>query len=302
MNELYVKIIRGIISLLGRLPLKFHYFMGDVLSSFAKNVLKYRYDVVMINLARSFPDLKYGALKKIADDYYRHFGEIFAETIWFGGSDYGRLRRQGICRVTNPEILNEAFAASPGVTLLNSHCGNWEILGGLCAYNDMEDKKTNTFSENQIYVVYKRQRSDVWNEVFLRNRTCVIPAHFKYNGVVEAANILRFSLKNKDSKGLYIYPADQYPYRSAYDIGKFLNQDTKAMIGSMGVANRLGMSVIYMSMRRVERGRYEMTYVKLCDDASKYAPEQLLRMYFDELEKEILQEPSNWLWSHKRWK
>jgi KDO2-lipid IV(A) lauroyltransferase len=45
-----------------------------------------------------------------------------------------------------------------------------------------------------------------------------------------------------------------------------------------------------------------MTFVPICEDASKMTPEAILRRYYDLLEEEIRQTPANWLWSHKRWK
>ena len=80
MKDLCVRLIRGIIVLLSKLPLKFHYFMGDILSWIAKNVIRYRNKVVLINIARSFPQMKSWELKKVYDEYYRHFGEIVAES------------------------------------------------------------------------------------------------------------------------------------------------------------------------------------------------------------------------------
>ena len=88
MNKIAVKIFRGLLVALSKLPLKFHYFMGDFLSWVMKNVVRYRYDVVVTNISRSFPDKKYKEIRKITDDFYRHFGEIFAEAIWFSGSSY----------------------------------------------------------------------------------------------------------------------------------------------------------------------------------------------------------------------
>ena len=103
---------------------------------------------------------------------------------------------------------------------------------------------------------------------------------------------------------MYIYPADQAPYRNAgkHPIGEFMHQPTNAMIGSMGVACKPAHSVVYMKMRRVERGRYEMSFIPICDDASALKPEEILRRYYDLLEEEINETPANWLWSHKRWK
>ena len=48
-NNIAVNLIRGLIVLLSKLPLKFHYFMGDILSWIVKNVVRYRTDVVMVN-------------------------------------------------------------------------------------------------------------------------------------------------------------------------------------------------------------------------------------------------------------
>ena len=109
MKKIAVNIVRGILVVMSKLPLKFHYFMGDIFAWLARSVFRYRYDVVMVNLSRSFPDMKYGALKLLAKDFYRHFGEIVAETIWFSGSNYRRLHDSGIVTVTNPEDFNELF-------------------------------------------------------------------------------------------------------------------------------------------------------------------------------------------------
>ena len=169
MSKLAVNIVRFCIVALSKLPLKFHYFMGDVLSWIAKNLFRYRADVVWINISRSFPHMKYKELKKVYNDFYRHLGEIVAETIWFGGSSYERLRKAGIVRLTNPEVLDDMFMEAPGMTMLSTHCGNWELLGGLPDYRSASDEKIH-ISEKQITVVYKKMSSEVSDEVFKLNR------------------------------------------------------------------------------------------------------------------------------------
>lgn len=298
-KTLWVNIVRGMLVALSQLPLGFHYFMGDVLSWIARNILRYRSDVVWINIARSFPDRKYKELKKIYRDFYRHFGEIVAETIWFSGSNNKRLKRTGIVKVTDPELVSEYFDNSPSMTVLSTHCGNWELLGGLFAYNDIPY----SFGEKDISVVYKKLSNPVSDEVFKRNR--IAPLEIVGTECeVESSNILRFSMKHKEERRMYIYPADQAPYWKAgkHPIGEFLHQQTNAMIGSMGVACKLSHSVMYMKMKRVKRGYYEMTFIPICMNASEHAPEEILRKYYDLLEEEINETPANWLWSHKRWK
>ena len=297
-----MKIFRGLIVVLSKLPLRFHYRVGDAFSWIVRSLLHYRSDVVWINISRSFPDKKYKELKQIYKDFYRHFGELVAEFLWFGGSSYGRLRKQGIVRLTNSQLLTDIYEKSPSVTLLSTHCGNWELLGGLPGY-DSEDGAKFGISEKDIYVVYKKLTNEVSDRVFALNR--IAPLELVGTECeVESKNVLRFSIANKNRKCLYIYPADQAPYKGTgkHPIGEFMHQPTNAMMGSMGVACKLSHAVVYLQMKRLERGHYEMTFIPICDDASKSTPEEILRKYYDLLQQELNETPANWLWSHKRWK
>lgn len=297
-KEIGIELMWGIMRLFSRLPLGFHYFWGGIVAWLLKNVLHYRRDVVMINLSRAFPEKEYTELRQIAGRFYRHLGEIMAEAIWFGGCDYERLRKSGICRITNFEVIEEAYNNSPSVTVMFSHCGNWEIVGGIWAYNYAPVKPYPCPSDG-VYVVYKRQKSHFWNEILKRNRMAPEPG---YKGEIESSDILRFAIRNRDKKGIYIYPTDQFPYAGRHCIGEFLRQPTMAMLGGAGVAHKLGMNVLYLKMKNTGRGKYEMTFIPICRNAAEMTPEEITRKYFDLLEQEIEETPYNWLWSHKRWK
>lgn len=301
MRKLLIGISRFFLRALSLLPLKFHYFMGGILAWMLEKLFRYRYAVVITNLSRSFPDKKYGEIRRTASQFYRHMGDIIAETIWFSGSSHERLSRSGIVRVTNPEVIADCFNSSPSVTVLSTHCGNWELMGGLFAYDNGGFEYP--FDEHDIKVVYKKLSNPVSDEVFKRNRVSPLK-EVGTSCEVESSNILRYVIKHKDRKFIYIYPADQAPYshRGRHPIGTFLNQSTNAMQGSVGVACKMGHSVVYMKMRHIRRGHYEMSFIPVCEDASKVQAEELLRKYYDCLEEEINETPYNWLWSHKRWK
>ena len=285
-----------------KLPLKFHYFMGDVLAWILKNVVRYRSGVVWMNVSRSFPDMKYRQLKKIYNDFYRHLGEIFAEAVWFGGSSYARLEKAGIVKVQNPQVLESRYLSSPSVTVLCSHCGNWELLGGIVGYMTSGGRAC-PFGEKDVSVVYKKLTNEVSDMVFASNR--MAPLEVKWSECeVESQSILRFSIEKRREHRIYIYPADQGPYKGMgrHDMGTFLHQNTYAMTGSVGVACKLSHSVVYLKMRHVARGRYEWEFIPICEDASKLTPDEIMKRYYGLLEDEINETPYNWLWSHNRWK
>ena len=287
---------------LSKLPLRFHYFMADILAWLLRKVLRYRYSTVMINLSRSFPNKKYKEIDRIAKDFYKHMGEIFAEAIWFGGSSYKRLYDSGIVTVMNPEELNELFLSTPSMTVLSTHCGNWELMGGFLGYRTLSGEKV-AICEEDIRVVYKKLSSPVSDEVFKRNRVAPLE-RVGTSCEIESMNILRHAVSNRDKRLVYIYPTDQAPYWKAakHPIGEFMHQQTNVMLGSVGAACKMSHSVMYMKMRRVERGRYEMTLIPICRNASEMTPEQIMRKHYDLLEQEINETPHNWLWTHKRWK
>ena len=156
MSKLGVNIVRGIVKVVGRLPLKFHYSFAGFMTWVMRDVMRYRYDVVITNVARSFPEKKYKEVKQIADEFYRHLGEVFVEAIWFGASDYKRLYDSGLVTVTNPDVFNDYFVNTPNTTVLYSHCGNWELLGGFLGYRTATGEKVQ-LEEEQIKVTMKTE-------------------------------------------------------------------------------------------------------------------------------------------------
>ena len=302
MNKFFVNLSRGFLVTLSKLPLKFHYFMGDILAWLLRVVFRYRYSVVLINVARSFPEKTYYGLPKLTKEFYNHLGELMAETIWFSGCDYKRVRKSGIVKITNPEVLVEYFEKSPSITVLSTHCGNWELLGGFFAYLDNAGIEY-PFTQDNMRVVYKKLSNKVGNEVFKRNRVSPL-GKGKEECAIESSYVLRYAIAHKNEKKIYVYPADQAPYyrTGKHFIGDFMGQPTSAMQGSMGVACKLSHAVLYLKMKRVKRGEYEMTLIPICENASQMSPEELIRKYYDLLEEEIRETPANWLWSHKRWK
>ena len=277
MGKFGVKIARGAVKVIGSFPLKVHYAFAGFITWILRDVMKYRNDVVMTNLARSFPEKKYDELRQISKEYYKHLGEIFVEAIWFGASDYKRLYKSGIVTITNPEVVNRVFENAPNTTVLFSHCGNWELLGGIIGYRTATGEKL-AFDEEHIRVVYKELHSKFSDEFFRLNRVSALEK-MGVECTVESMQILRYAIKNRREKRFYVYIADQFPYASLnYEVGQFLNQHTLGMLGGAGVAHKLGHGVLYMKMKRVERGRYEWTFETICDDASTMAPEDIMRM------------------------
>ncbi len=282
-----------------KLPLGFHYAFGRFLAFLAEKVLGYRRDVVMVNLARSFPEMKWKEIRSLSRKFYSHLGEIIAEAIWFGGSKGNpeRLSAGGICTYSNPELLADLYLKSPSVMIMDSHFGNWEIIGGLLQYIGKEMP----FGPDDVAVVYKKLENRFWNDFMAGNRSAPIE---DYRGYVESREVLRYAIEHKAQKKIYIFPTDQFPYRFAtkHEIPSFMHQKTQVMTGAAALAHKFHMPVLYMGMRRTGKGHYVTDLKIVAADAADMSPEEIMTEYYRLLEEDVKANPENYLWSHNRWK
>lgn len=303
MREMGSKILSGILWLVGQLPLCVHYLFSDILAVIVGGVFRYRRKVLILNLSHAFPEKTGRERRALARKFYRHFTDILVEAIWFGGcTNPRRLRRSHIVEIENPQILNDLYEASPSVVILNSHCGNWELFGGIASYDySGTDFKVR---EDNMCVVYKKLNSKLWDEVMNRNRIAPLLDRKNYEGLIESHDILRYAISHKGEKKFYNFNTDQYPYKGAagIDVGTFMNQPTLAMAGGITLARKLSMSVVYLNIGQKSRGHYTMRYTTICENASEMSVEEILQRYYMLLQDDIKKQPWNYLWTHKRWK
>ena len=301
-----VRLVEGWMRLHARLPLSCHYRLARLVAWLVGDVFRYRRDVAMTNLARCFPELSYDDLEAVRKQFYRHFGELVAEMVWFGGcrGEKGRKRLADshIVEIENIDEFNAFFDRSSTVMLLNSHSGNWELMGGIGQY-DYSEPRLRNWDLDEVVVVYRALHSRFWDRVIGDNR-CAPVSDLDYKGYVEGRSILRYAVANRRVKKLYIFNTDQYPYWEAqhYSIGSFLNQPTEAMGGAAVLACKLGMSVAYIRWNRVEQGHYRLTFVPLSENASESTPEEIMKQFYQHLEEDVKAQPWNYLWTHKRWR
>jgi len=299
MRKLGIIFLRGLLLIIGSLPLRLQYANARVLAWLCGSVIGYRRDDVMINLARSFPDKKYKELIKIRKAFYRHFADLIAETLWFGASSARRLQKQNICRIANPELIAQLYESAPSVVIMYSHCGNWELYGGI------ENYGANThIKEENFTVVYKKMSSKVWDEVLHQNRIAPLKDRKNFPGYIESNDILRYILQHKGEKKFYNLNTDQSPYKNsqANIPVTFMHQKTESMTAAAAIARKLGMAVVYLNMRPESRGHYILEFTTISQDASKDSLESIIGRYYELLEKDINAMPENYLWTHRRWK
>ena len=286
---------------LAALPLGFHRACGRAFGRFLGRTVRYRRDVVIANLSRSFPEKKYDELSSICDRFYEHLATVFCEAIWFGGQSAEKLKASGIVRMTNPEVLNGYASEGRSVCVMAAHNGNWELYGGYLCYSPDIPLK---LREKDVVVVFKKQTSGAWDSFMGWNRRAPLDDREHFEGMVETRSVMRHAVTHRHEFKIYNFITDQYPYspRGIVEDVSFMHQTARAMTGAAAVAHAAGMAVLYLNMAVTDEGNYTMTYTEICPDASQEAPETIVRRFYALLEKDLEKQPFNYLWTHKRWK
>jgi KDO2-lipid IV(A) lauroyltransferase len=60
--------------------------------------------------------------------------------------------------------------------------------------------------------------------------------------------------------------------------------------------------LLYLVMRRVARGRYEVEVRSLWDGREVLEPNAITERYAGACEADVLESPADWLWSYRRWR
>lgn len=303
MNKIKYHILSGLVKTLGSLPLPALYRLGDMVAYMAEKVIHYRSDIVLMNLSRSYPDKKYKEISRMSHEFYRHFGEIFAETVWMAGCRKRpeRFADAHIVRVTNPEVINRLFSDTPGVMLVTGHIGNWELTGAARMF-DFGDIAP-VFEDKDIMAVYKQLHDPVMDRIMKDIRSSVASSPLLASQLIESRDFIRAVASRHNEKHIWYSINDQHPYKgAAYMELEFMHQPTRTMTATYRIASKYQFSILYMSIRRIARGHYEYTLIPIAEDASRMSLEDMVQKNYQLMQADLEAQPSLYLWSHKRWK
>ena len=280
-------IFTGLVLILTKLPLGFLYLKSDVLFFILYRVVRYRKGVVAGNLRNAFPGKTDSERKKIEKQYYRNLADIIIEIIkWRSISPDKLLRR---FRFENLEIMEAAFDRGQGVIIAIGHCGNWEWMG--TALGLISDKKG--------YAIVKPLTDKRFDRYMKKLRHRLNP-----DSTIPFKETFRRMLANKKKEPtINVFAADQTPTRSEINYWtEFLNQDTGFFLGIEKIARSLDFAVIFVDIVREKRGHYKGIMSLISDNPSQTEEFEITEKYVRSLEQAIRDDPSNWLWSHRRWK
>lgn len=268
------------------LPFPLLYGLSDVLYVVLFNWIGYRKKVVYGNLKRAFPEKSDQEIATLAKRFNRHLCDMLLEGFKaFTISKKALLERAVF---TNPDFVNQYYYQGRHVMLVGSHYANWEYAPPL----------TDIHLKFRIMGVYKPLSNRFFDKKVQQNRS-----RFGDMVLVPVKKVKEMLAAYAHEPMGMAFLSDQSPSRNAKPYWMtFLGTKTPMLFGAEYYAKKYDAVVLYGACKRVSRGRYTFTF-ELITETPKETPEGYITEAYNRiLEKQILEEPAYWLWSHKRWK
>mgnify|MGYP001601758223 FL=1 len=278
-------IIYSLCYLFSLLPLWVMYRLSDLIRIFLFHITPYRKKVVLANLAIAFPEKTAAERKKIARDFYRNFIDHFLETIKLLSANKNFLKAH--FTIDNPEMLEDYFHQRRRCQLHLGHTFNWEYANNWFPYA----------SDFPFIVIYMPIANQMMDRLFLHLRT--------RTGAIEVAatNTRNRMLAFRHQLYLLALVADQAPGDpgNAYWLN-FFGKPTPFVRSPERGARSGNTPAVFVHFYKTARGKYHVKLFPGSDQPAALPEGELTRRYVRFLEWSIREQPSLYLWTHKRWK
>ncbi|WP_409416176.1 lysophospholipid acyltransferase family protein [Flavobacterium sp. PS2] len=268
------------------LPFPIFYLFSDVVYFIVYYLVRYRRKTVKENLAIALPHLTDKERKTIEKKFYQHMCDMFLEMIKTMTISPEEMRKRFV--LTNVELIKEYEEKGKSVVLVASHYASWEWLLTL-----------NAQIKFRGIGVYKKIVNPYFDKLVRKIRS-------KYDAdLVETKKIIPLMAQNQRDGILSMYglASDQSPKLDrAFHWDTFMGIEVPVHTGAEMLARKYNLSVLFVKVKKVKRGYYEATFIPICDTPKKADGFEITHTYLKEVEKQILEAPEYYLWTHKRWK
>jgi KDO2-lipid IV(A) lauroyltransferase len=273
------------IKFLSRLPLRALYVFSSFLYLLAFYVVRHRHQVIRGQLEKVFPDLSDGERELIHKRFLKNFCDVVIEVLKSISMTEADMRAH--VQIVNLEVARRYLDAGQSVMLVTSHLGNWEwLLHGVTLQLGYP-----------VDAAYKPLH-DQWAERLMLEVRSRFGAR-----LVPAKELLADFLRRRGIVRAVAMNADQAPVSTDKRYWtRFLGQDTAFYIGAEQIARATRLPILYVRVRRIRRGYYEVELSQLWDGREVTEANTVTERYARACEIDVLKSPADWLWSYRRWR
>ena len=286
MDRIIYLIVYPYLFLISRMPFNILYAFSDIACFFVYRIIRYRRNIVRSNIMIAFPEYEVSKIKEIEKKFYSHFCDIFLEIIKSMGMSKAEMLER--FNVQNIEILKIFEKEKRSIFLICGHYSSWEWMMSL-GYH----------IKHKGYGIYRPIGNRYFDRLINKIRRCHNSEMIPQKKAVEI-------IKSKELKkelGVYGFASDQSPRpKSSTYWRNFVGKKVPAYSGAESLSRDLNIPVVFSKINRIKRGYYNVEFKVISSFPKNTKKSMITNTYTKWLEKQIFEDPSQYLWTHKRFK
>ena len=221
--------------------------------------------------------------KSIINNMWGNYGRILSEYVYL--KQFKKNNFNQFIEIEGLNYLNEIKNNNEQVVFVSGHFNNFELMA-------MEIEKVGI----NLCAIYRPLNNPFLNIIMEKIRKNYICKNQIKKGKSGTRDLLNLFKKNF-SVALMI---DQRV--SEGEAIKFFNRSAKTTTIPAQLANKYGCSIVPVYIERINKFHFKLYFNKPIKFDDKFSVEQISLELNKILEKMILTNPDQWIWSHDRWK
>ena len=239
--------------------------------------------IIYSNIKKALPKISEEEINKITRSMWNNYGRVFAEYMFIKDFREGKLVSK--IEVDGQEILDEIKKLNKQVIFVSGHFSNFELMA-------MHLEKSGI----NLTAIYRPLNNIFLNFIMERIRRKYICKNQIKKGIGGIKKLINFKKKNF-STALMI---DQRVSEGI--LSDFYNQKALTTTIPAQLVKKFNIPIVPVYIERKSSLNFKIKIHK----AIKFSEEKSISNITDELnkilEKMIIKNPDQWIWSHNRWK
>ena len=264
------------------LGVRFSSFLGGKLFQIIGPAFRSK-KIINNNIKRAFPDLDSKEMNKIKSSMWNNYGRVFAEYIYMKNFRHGNLSKN--ISIEGYDILANIKKQNQKVIFISGHFSNFELMAMQIDKLDLK-----------IGAIYRPLNNIFLNKIMERIRR----KYICYNQIKKGIGGLKELIKLNNEGYSTALMIDQ---RVSQGIkSNFFNEDAFTTTIPAQLVKKFNIPVVPIFIERYEGIKFKMKVFKPVHFTVEDTIENITADLNKILEKMILNNPNNWIWSHNRWK
>ena len=239
--------------------------------------------LIHTNIKKAFPRNNSVEIKKLTKLMWNNYGRVFAEYMFI--KDFRFEKIDSKIEIIGQEILDEIKKFNKPVVFISGHFSNFELMA-------MQIEKAGI----KLSAIYRPLNNIFLNRIMEKIRKKYICKNQIKKGIAGTRELIKFQ-RNNYSIALMI---DQRV--SEGEKVNFFNQEAYTTTIPAQLAKKFDMPIVPIFIERVNDTNFKIKISKPVNFLKSDSIKDITSKLNVIIEEMILKNPTQWIWSHNRWK